>query len=652
MTDRPWRRLRRMGATVLGTITVLASIGAFSLGQGGSATGAGSEPPPSIADRTVSGHSGPHGTSAVTNATAAFNEGSQVVSSGTSCTVPPSVAFTTPQPNTLAVSGKCFASGERVDALLNTEAGAILLGDTTAETDGTVSTDLPLPTQFSVPLTINGQRASAVVPLRSNYTYQLDVVGTSSGDGVSSEVQFSPSIQLIATNGALSTRACSQPPANHSSNPSLPGPLHADSRWIENTSGQRVKLVSANWYGAEEADFIPGGLNCESLSTIAHEIAADGFNSVRLPWSNAMLEEDPPVCSPSTIDRPCIDPAFLVANQNLMWGGDALSIYQSVIEALARANVMVIVDDHSTDAQWQSGAENGVWWGGRLWDDYYGMPDLSGLPSNWPAREESWITDWVRMATMVSRQPNVVGADLRNEPNNIFSYGQQLSWSTNYLGFFNPDDWATAAEAAGNAVIHADRNLLVMVEGLNFSLDLSAVGGEPLYASFLNVLGIPRSHLVYSPHTYQQDPYSYAALSSAWGYILTEGQTYTAPVWVGEWGACNTPSCATDDTAGQTFETAFERYLQSTDVDWSYWAVNGTESDGGSPLPGDYRWWFDQETYGVLNPTWSAPEATPLLSNLAARGLLVCNQAPVNGCWTEKRSSSDEQGLPSAVSQR
>ncbi len=67
-------------------------------------------------------------------------------------------------------------------------------------------------------------------------------------------------------------------------------------------------------------------------------------------------------------------------------------------------------------------------------------------------------------------------------------------------------------------------------------------------------------------------------------------RSFTAPVWVSEFGTCN---------------------------DWSYWAFNGTESTGAS------RAFGSAETYGVLDTQWSSPARASLLQALQARQRVV-----------------------------
>ena len=177
--------------------------------------------------------------------------------------------------------------------------------------------------------------------------------------------------------------------------------------------GQPVTLASINWYGAEQADFVPGGLQCQSLSTIASEIKQMGFNSVRLPWSNAMLEQNPQPCpegQPASL-LVCIPPEVLTANPTLQHE-HAMNIYAQVVSALTNAGLMVILDNHGTDAAWTPGNFNlsGLWWGGQFWDNQY------GFGANPAGRTNQWVVDWEQMVYEFRSNPYVIGADLRNEP--------------------------------------------------------------------------------------------------------------------------------------------------------------------------------------------------------------------------------------------
>jgi endoglucanase len=271
------------------------------------------------------------------------------------------------------------------------------------------------------------------------------------------------------------------------------------------------------------------------------------------------------------------------------------------------------------------------------------------------------------MADLFAHVPDVIGADLRNEPSG--AYGHPATWDGAAVDpdcktragadLDTPTNWEEAAQETGSVVLTADPNLLIFVEGPGSSTNLSAVfdgdGGRGLPLP-LCLNGVPVHKLVYSPHDYQWDvdSSSFAALSldlyTHWGKILTPGQSYTAPIWVGEFGGCDTrPLCTTvTQTAcpgglipacvGNFFEY-FTQYLAQNDVDWGYWALNGTRSEGGANVaPNRYargnllllsRWtWFEPSVRGVFSYRWRNDTATGR-SGLLPR--LQCIQPPTQG---------------------
>jgi endoglucanase len=74
------------------------------------------------------------------------------------------------------------------------------------------------------------------------------------------------------------------------------------------------------------------------------------------------------------------------------------------------------------------------------------------------------------MAARFSTIPQVIGADLRNEPRGAAAWG----------GSDPSVDWQAAAELGGDAVQSADPRLLIFVEGVDFATDLSGVASLPV----------------------------------------------------------------------------------------------------------------------------------------------------------------------------
>lgn len=358
-------------------------------------------------------------------------------------------------------------------------------------------------------------------------------------------------------------------------------PLRTESRWILDGKGQRIKLAAVNWYGAEEKDYVVAGLDAAPLPELAKRIRELGYNAVRLPWSNEMVERDPLIAAP------------LVSKNPQLVGKHALEVLDAVIAALAHQGLLIILDNHTSDADWccTETDENGLWWNSRY-------------------SETAWIGDWRTLVQRYRDQPAVVGADLRNEPRG--ASGKRPTW-----GGTDPAlDWKRAAGTCAAELLKLNPNLLIVVEGLNYATDFSGAYASPLS---LPVAG----RLVYSPHDYawfNSTIKTYAELKTAlgnrWGFLLAQGKPYTAPVWVGELGTCHTGADCIDGPEGTNSQglwfAGIRRYLDEADIDWAYWALNGTQARGTS------RTFGAEETYGILDTSWQRPALAALQSALAA----------------------------------
>ncbi len=368
-------------------------------------------------------------------------------------------------------------------------------------------------------------------------------------------------------------------------------PLHTEGRWIIDAAGCPFTFHSANWYGAEELDYVPAGLERQDVSSIARQIRAMGFNSVRLPWSNEMVELNPVVN----------DPRVLMANPGLL-GRTALEIFDVVVGALVAEGLLIVLDNHTSDAAWccSDTDGNGLWYNARY-------------------PESSWLADWQGLAARYLGQPAVVAADLRNEPR--CDGPRCATWGG------PPDtDWKAAAERGGNAVLAVNPNLLIIVEGIGYAGHLRGAATNPV------VLDVP-GRLVYSAHDYPWFHSVYTSMADIfwdldrrWGFLVEEGQPYTAPVYVGEFGTCYTSvTCYRSLTAGSygLWYQAMLQYLAEHRLDWAYWAVNGTQARA----PG--RIFGAPETYGLFNVAWNGP-AQP--DHLAALQSALGVPAP----WAER----------------
>ena len=380
-------------------------------------------------------------------------------------------------------------------------------------------------------------------------------------------------------------------------------PLHTAGRFIVDRYGHRVKLAGVNWYGAEELDHVPAGLQCQSADAIAAHIAAAGFNVVRLPWATATWVGQAPAVPP-----------VAVAGDAALRGRSARAVFDAVVAALARHGLLIVLDNHVTRPGWCCSARDGnaLWW-----EDY----DPAHPPS-WAhlskraklryflRRQAQWLKAWRHIVARYSSGPlatdHVIGADLRNELRSDRGLGIPVVWRSGRVPQWQ--DWPRAAELAGNTVLRINQQLLVMVEGLEYSVDFRGALGRPIR------LHRP-GRLVYSPHDYSWDHSSAAGVRSDigrwWGWLLIQHRPWTAPVWISEFGTCHSNECSADP-----WFAAFLQYLRDGDIDWAYWSINGTgaradlspTSCASTPRsPGC------EEGYGFSDSTW-AGEASAVLS--------------------------------------
>ena len=352
--------------------------------------------------------------------------------------------------------------------------------------------------------------------------------------------------------------------------PQIVPPLHTRGYQILDKNNHRVRLASVNWYGFDQKEYVVGGLDHAPLQTIIEQIKTIGLDSVRLPWANETLERNPVV------------PEYALKANPELRGKRAMEIMDTVIAALARAHIMIILDNHMSRADWCCNDTDG-----------------NGLWYNAEYPESRWLADWQMIVHRYEHQPWVIGADLRNE----LRSGAQWGGADPKL------DWHAAAERGGNAVLSANPNLLVMVEGPEYSTDFTA------FAKLRVVLKVPH-RLIYSPHAYPPHGHTfdnYAALRKAYdaraGYLLQA--KLAVPLWVGEFGTCQTLDC---DEQGQWLRW-FVLYLDERDLSWSWWPLNGTQSSGES------RKHDAVETYGLLTTDYqhiAAPKVVDLLRTIMA----------------------------------
>src|SRR5438093_4776658 len=371
------------------------------------------------------------------------------------------------------------------------------------------------------------------------------------------------------------------------------GYWHTSGNQIVDASGRSIRIAGINWYGFETTDQVVHGLWAQDYHTILKAIKSNGYNAIRLPYSNQMVE------TPIVPKNISFSNGGGTINTDLK-GLNALQVMDKIISAAGAVGLRVILDNHRSEAG-NSAEANGLW-------------HTSAYP------ESAWVNDWKTLVNRyasfkdASGNPTVIAADLRNEPHLIVNGAKNGScWTGDTATGGCPttnatQNWPAAAQRAGNAILSANPNLLIIVEGADcyngdcdwWGGNLEGVSGHPIELNISNRL-VYSAH-DYGPKLYQQSWFnsgtSYSSLSSVWnkfwGYI---NANHTAPIMVGEFGTGNTASdiqSATPGSQGQWFESLVNFLQNNPSVNWTDWALNGEDS------------------YGLLDNNYDSTPANPL----------------------------------------
>src|ERR1700757_4783900 len=151
------------------------------------------------------------------------------------------------------------------------------------------------------------------------------------------------------------------------------GYWHTSGSQIVDSNDQKVRIAGINWYGFETTDQVVHGLWSQDYHTILKAIKNNGYNVIRLPYSNQMVES--PVV-PSSIS---FSNGSGPINTDLK-GLNSLEVMDKVIGAAGSLGLRVILDNHRSEAG-NSAEGSGLWY-------------TNAYP------ESAWIRDW---KTLVNR---------------------------------------------------------------------------------------------------------------------------------------------------------------------------------------------------------------------------------------------------------
>lgn len=389
------------------------------------------------------------------------------------------------------------------------------------------------------------------------------------------------------------------------------GYWHTNGNQILDANNQPVRIAGINWFGMETANYAPHGLWTRDYKSMLDQIKGQGYNTIRLPFSNQLFDAG---SIPNSID-------FSNGKNADLQGLSGVQIMDKLVAYAGQKGLRILLDRHRPD----SGGQSELWYTGSY-------------------SEQRWINDWKMLASRYANNPTVIGADLHNEPHGSACWGCG-NQST---------DWRLAAERAGNAIHTVNPNWLIFVEGIGcINGDCSWWGGQLKNAGQYPIRLNVANRLVYSAHDYPASLYAQTWFSdpnypnnlpgvwdSYWGYLHKQN---IAPVLVGEFGS------KLQTASDRQWLNKLTQYLGSNGMSWTFWSWNPNSGDTGGILNDDWTTInADKQSYlaggtdatGVIHhslmfpldgsapPITPQPTATRTRTRTPTRTPTVCGNCP------------------------
>src|ERR687888_2153028 len=118
--------------------------------------------------------------------------------------------------------------------------------------------------------------------------------------------------------------------------------LHTDGAILRDAQGHAVRLSGLNWFGLETCAFAPDGLGVRSWWDLLDQVRALGFNTIRLPFSDQLLD---PTSYPRSINY--------ALNPDLR-GLSGLQVMDRIVQGAGQRGLRIILDRHRPGCAAQS----------------------------------------------------------------------------------------------------------------------------------------------------------------------------------------------------------------------------------------------------------------------------------------------------------
>nr|GEV62353.1 ricin B, lectin domain, glycoside hydrolase, family 5 [Tanacetum cinerariifolium] len=238
---------------------------------------------------------------------------------------------------------------------------------------------------------------------------------------------------------------------------------------------------------------------------------------------------------------------------------------------------MIILDNHLSKPGWCCNDNDGNGFFGDLYFD-----------------PQVWINGVTRVATMFRGYTNVIGMSLRNELR-----GRRQDVNT----------WYKYMQKCAERVHAANPNVLVILSGLNYDLDLSFLQNNPVKLSFNN-------KLVFEAHWYgfsNGNDWATSNSNEVCGRVIETMQTNAIflldqgyPLFISEWGVDQRGTNENDNR----YLNCFLGWAAEHDLDWALWSLVGSYyyREGVAGM---------EEFYGVLNWNWHEARNSSFLKKIS-----------------------------------
>jgi len=371
--------------------------------------------------------------------------------------------------------------------------------------------------------------------------------------------------------------------------------LSVSGNQLLDADGNEVILAGVNWSGFEANISTLEGLYARDMRSMLLQAKDLGFNCLRIPWHNLMLRDGAEVQAPNLwIQDPYtyngIPEQGPFSNLYLEGKTKPIEVLDELVTWCQENDMKIILDCHSRNP------------GGYL---------VEGLWYTNTVSEDEWIADWVFIADRYKNYDAVIGMDLNNEPHGKIDDPEGARWG-------NDDpatDWRLASEKCGNAILEANPNVLIIIEGIEAYTKPD--GTETTYWWGGNLQGArdfpirlnDPSKLFYSPHEYGPTVFAQPwfdvpefpdNLPDIWeeqfNFLNTNG---TSPLFIGELGIRD------QDGKDEQWFRKFVDYIKENKLHFAFWTLNPNSGDTGGILQSD---WISVED-------WKMEYLQPILSN-------------------------------------